>query len=109
MKCKFYSEYIEGFGHDACMYVKKKYGRDFLEHCNYYNEENCVCFEPLEDEKEQLFAIGSSISNQDLVCSDCERVIFIGKKLGSVAEVDADKISKLESIEVNGIKFKKVQ
>ncbi len=109
MKCKFYSEYIKDFGCNACMYVKKKYNIDFLEPCNYtYNEESCVCFEPLEDKEEQLFAIGNNTSDQYLVCSDCERVILIGKKLGNVAEVDADKISKLESIEINGIKFKKV-
>lgn len=66
--------------------------------------------ERIENKKEQLFAIGNNTSNQDLVCSDCERVIFIGngKKLGNVAEVDADNISKIDSIEVNGIKFKKV-
>ena len=109
MKCKFYSKYVKGFGRNVCMYVKKKYGRDFLESCNYtYNEENCVCFKPLEDKEEQLFTIGNSASNQDLVCSDCERVIFIGKKLGNIAEVDTNNISKIDSIEVNGIKFKKV-
>ena len=109
MKCKFYSDYIKGFGCNACMYVKKEYNIDFLESCNYtHNEENCVCFKPLEGRKEQLFAIGNSVSNQDLVCSDCERVIFIGKKLGNVAELDANNISKIESIEVNGNKFKKV-
>ena len=63
--------------------------------------------ERVEDKKEPLFTIGSSISNQDLVCSDCERVIFIGKKLGNVAEVDAGKITKINSIKVNGIKFRR--
>lgn len=67
-----------------------------------------VMKERIEDNKEQLFTIGSSVSNQDLICHDCERVIFIGKKLGNVAEIDADKISKIDPIEVNGIKFKKV-
>lgn len=63
--------------------------------------------ERVKDKAEQLFTIGSSISNQDLVCSDCERVIFIGKKLGNVAEVDAGKITKINSIKVNGIKFRR--
>lgn len=67
-----------------------------------------VMKERIEDKEEQLFAIRNNTSDQDLVCSDCERVIFIGKKFGNVAEVDADKISKLESIEINGIKFKRV-
>lgn len=58
--------------------------------------------------KEQLFTIGNSISNQDLVCNNCERILFIGKKLGNVAEVDANKIDKIDFIEVNGIKFKKI-
>ncbi len=57
---------------------------------------------------EEPYAIGSRPFNQSLVYSDCEKVIFIGKKLGNVAELDANNISKIESIEVNGIKFKKV-
>lgn len=59
---------------------------------------------------EEPYVIGSRPFNQSLVCSDCEKVIFIGngKKLGNIVEVDADNISKIESIEVNGIKFKKV-
>lgn len=109
VKCKFYSEYDSG-QHDfgVCHYDEYKY-KGFPMICTHKdNEENCTCFEPLEDKEEQLFAIGNNTSDQDLVCSDCERVIFIGKKFGNVAEVDADKISKLESIEINGIKFKKV-
>lgn len=59
---------------------------------------------------EEPYAIGSRPFNLSLVCSDCERVIFIGngKKLGNVAELDVNTISKIDSIEVNGIKFKKV-
>lgn len=109
-KCKFYSDYIcNHYGNGLCHYSEKVFGSSMPESCNHINDfENCTCFEPLEDKKEQLFKIGSSVPNQDLICSDCERVIFIGKKLGNVAEIDADKISKIDSIEVNGIKFKKV-
>ena len=108
MKCKFYSDYIEGVGECCCSYDKVNYNGPILLCTHKDEEDNCTCFEPLEDKKEQLFTIGNSASNQDLVCSDCERVIFIGKKLGNVAEVDANNISKIDSIEVNGIKFKKV-
>lgn len=80
MKCKFYSEYIEGLGHDVCMYVRKKCGRDFLEHCNYYNEENCVCFEPLEDEKEQqieeMAVIGCVRNPQAHTAEECAKCDF---------------------------------
>lgn len=58
--------------------------------------------------KEQLFTIGNNTSNQDLVCNNCERVLFIGKKLGNIAEVDANKIDKINYIKINGIKFKKI-
>lgn len=108
MKCKYYSDYESGqYDFGICSYGKCKYN-GFPAICTYKkDEENCTYFEPLEDKKEHLFTIGSSVSNQDLICPDCERVIFIGKKLGNVAEIDANKISKIDSVEVNGIKFKK--
>ena len=37
-----------------------------------------------------------------------KELYLLEKKLGNVAEIDANKISKIDSIEVNGIKFKKV-
>lgn len=93
------------------MELKGKQAEDFikaLEESEKFNEKaNNLLKEKLEGKKEQLFVIGSGISNQDLVCSDCERVIFIGKKLGNVAEINADKIAKVDSIEVNGIKFRR--
>lgn len=102
MECRYYSDEIGKYSYDKCKY------NGFPTICAHKNNfENCTCFEPIEDKKEQLFTIGNNCSNQDLVCSDCERVIFIGKKLGNVAEIDANKIDKIDSIEINGIKFKR--
>lgn len=60
------------------------------------------------DYEEPKYAIGSESFNHSLVCSDCERVVFIGKRLGNIAEIDLDQIAKLDSIEINGYRFKKV-
>ena len=115
-KCKFYLRSPNG-ADNRCLNphceLKKCWFTDLQNECENFepHEEDTlyrVMKERIEDNKEQLFTIGSSVSNQDLICHDCERVIFIGKKLGNVAEIDADKISKIDSIEVNGIKFKKV-
>lgn len=59
--------------------------------------------------EESKYAIGSGFFNQSLVCSDCERVIFIGKRLGNIAEIDPDQIAKLDSIEINGRRFEVVK
>ena len=60
------------------------------------------------DYEEPKYAIGSESFNHSLVCSDCERVVFIGKRLGNIAEIDPYQIAKLDSIEINGYRFKKV-
>lgn len=59
--------------------------------------------------EEPKYAIGSGSFNQSLVCSDCERVVFIGKRLGNIAEIDPDQIAKLDSIEINGHRFEVVK
>ena len=58
---------------------------------------------------EEHYAIGSRPFNQSLVCSDCERVIFIGKRLGNIFEIDPDQIAKLDSIEINGRRFEVIK
>lgn len=58
---------------------------------------------------EEHYAIGSGPFNQSLVCSDCERVIFIGKRLRNIFEIDPDQIAKLDSIEINGRRFEVVK
>lgn len=60
------------------------------------------------DYEEPKYAIGSGSFNHSLVCSDCERVVFIGKRFGNIAEIDPNQIAKLDSIEINGYRFKKV-
>ena len=58
---------------------------------------------------EEHYAIGSRPFNQRLVCSDCERAIFIGKRLGNIFEIDPDQIAKLDSIEINGRRFEVIK
>lgn len=46
MKCKFYSDYIEGAGECCCSYDKDNYNGPILL-CTYKDEEdNCTRFEP---------------------------------------------------------------
>ncbi len=46
MECKFYSDYIEGFGECACSYEKVKYNGPILLCTHKDEEDNCTCFEP---------------------------------------------------------------
>lgn len=61
------------------------------------------------DYEEPKYAIGSGSFNHSLVCSDCERVVLIGKRLGNIAEIDPDQIAKLDSIEINGRRFEVIK
>ena len=40
-------------------------------------------------------------------CTECERIIFIKPKAGDSVELDAKKLSELDWININGIKFKR--
>lgn len=59
------------------------------------------------DYEEPKYAIGSGSFNHSLVCSDCERVVFIKPKAGDSVELDSKKLSELDWININGIKFKR--
>ena len=40
-------------------------------------------------------------------CTECERIIFIKPKAGDSVELDSKKLSELDWISINGIKFKR--
>ena len=40
-------------------------------------------------------------------CTECERIIFIKPKAGDSVELDSKKLSELDWININGIKFKR--
>ena len=47
-------------------------------------------------------------SGYGMNCTNCERIIFIKPKAGDSVELDSKKLSELDWISINGIKFKKV-
>ncbi len=95
-KCKYYSDY-DSDPHDSgvCHYDEYKYG-GFPMICTHKDDEdNCTCFEP--------------VKGQGLVFSPCEKIIFIQTKVGDSVELDPKKLSELDWININGIKFKKAK
>ena len=46
-------------------------------------------------------------SGYGMNCTNCERIIFIKPKAGDSVEVNPDKLSELDWININGIKFRR--
>lgn len=46
-------------------------------------------------------------SGYGMNCTECERIIFIKPKAGDSVELDPKKLSELDWININGIKFKR--
>ena len=46
-------------------------------------------------------------SEYGMICNKCERIIFIMPKAGDSVELDSKKLSELDWININGIKFKR--
>ena len=46
-------------------------------------------------------------SGYGMNCTECERIIFIQPKVGDSVELDSKKLSELDWININGIKFKR--
>ena len=46
-------------------------------------------------------------SGYGMNCTNCERIIFIKPKAGDSVELDPKKLSELDWININGIKFKR--
>ena len=46
-------------------------------------------------------------SEYGMTCTNCERIIFIKPKAGDSVELDSKKLSELDWININGIKFRR--
>ena len=46
-------------------------------------------------------------SDYGMICNKCERIIFIKPNAGDSVELDSKKLSELDWININGIKFKR--
>lgn len=60
-----------------------------------------------ENENLKYKLIVDNSSEYGMVCNKCERIIFIMPKIGNSVEVSPDKLSELDWININGIKFRR--
>ena len=65
---------------------------------------NGICTNENENLKYKLTADDSGYG---MNCTNCERIIFIKPKAGDSVELDSKKLSELDWININGIKFKR--
>ena len=60
------------------------------------------------DENENLkYKLTVNDSGYGMNCNKCERIIFIQPKAGDSVELDPKKLSELDWISINGIKFRR--
>ena len=60
------------------------------------------------NENENLkYKLAVNDSGYGMNCNKCERIIFIQPKVGDSVELDPKKLSELDWININGIKFKR--
>lgn len=64
-----------------------------------------ICIKENENLK---YTLTVNDSGYGMNCIKCERIIFIKPKAGDSVELDSKKLSELDWININGIKFKKV-
>ena len=60
------------------------------------------------ENKNLKYTLTVNDSGYGMSCTKCERIIFIKPKAGDSVELDSKKLSELDWININGIKFKKV-
>ena len=63
-----------------------------------------ICIKENENLK---YTLTVNDSGYGMNCIKCERIIFIKPKAGDSVELDSKKLSKLDWININGIKFKR--
>ena len=60
------------------------------------------------NENENLkYKLTAEDSGYGMTCTKCERIIFIKPKAGDSVELDSKKLSELDWININGIKFRR--
>ena len=63
-----------------------------------------ICIKENENLK---YTLTVNDSGYGMNCIKCERIIFIKPKAGDSVELDSNKLSELDWININGIKFKR--
>lgn len=60
-----------------------------------------------DENKNLKYKLTVNDSGYGMNCNKCERIIFIQPKVGDSVELDPKKLSELDWISINGIKFKR--
>ena len=61
----------------------------------------------VEENENLKYKLTVNDSGYGMNCTECERIIFIKPKAGDSVELDSKKLSELDWIDINGIKFKR--
>ena len=61
----------------------------------------------VEENENLKYKLTVDDSGYGMNCTNCERIIFIKPKAGDSVELDSKKLSELDWININGIKFKR--
>ena len=59
----------------------------------------------VEENENLKYKLSVDDSGYGMNCTECERIIFIKPKAGDSVELDSKKLSELDWININGIKF----
>lgn len=118
MKCKFYSDRIcNYYWNGSCHYSEKVFGGPPAS-CYYVNDfENCICFEPPIENKEEPKVVNArlitdkdkSIDRRTLTIQNCDKIILKPKNLEVEVKIGKDNFDDFDSIEINGRKFEVVK
>lgn len=61
----------------------------------------------VEENENLKYKLTVDDSGYGMNCTNCERIIFIKPKAGDSVELDSKKLSELNWININGVKFKR--
>ena len=88
--------------HEAYKFTYKNYEWWELDH------DEAIAHGIYVEENENLkYKLTVNDSGYGMNCTNCERIIFIKPKAGDSVELDSKKLSELDWINLNGIKFKR--
>ena len=88
--------------HEAYKFTYKNYEWWELDH------DEAITHGIWSNENENLkYKLTVNDSGYGINCTECERIIFIKPKAGDSVELDSKKLSELDWININGIKFKR--
>ena len=88
--------------HEAYKFTYKNYEWWELDH------DEAIAHGIYVEENENLkYKLTVNDSGYGMNCTNCERIIFIKPKAGDSVELDSKKLSELDWININGIKFRR--